>query len=300
MTARVTHIGFADESHWNTGQFRSLGLVTTSLNSHANLEYALRSLLKESGVSEFKWKKLGGAKERSAAIKICNFAIEKASDSSLRVDVLIWDIQDSRHNVPARDDIANLQLMYYHLFRNVLRKRWPDDAVWRLHPDEHTALDWKTVRDCLENASEIVERECSLFTGDEFSIRLHHREFGIDTIQPVQSDQHPLLQLADLFAGLAVFSREKFDEYQQWLETESPQAPLFAQSEDSISPSRASRERFEVLKIFDERCKQHKLGVSLRNQRGLWTPDPKNPINFWLYDPQHPEDRAPQKAKRAV
>ena len=29
MTATVTHVGFADESHWNTGRFRSLGLLTS-------------------------------------------------------------------------------------------------------------------------------------------------------------------------------------------------------------------------------------------------------------------------------
>jgi hypothetical protein len=55
-----------------------------------------------------------------------------------------------------------------------------------------------------------------------------------------------------------------------------------------------------VLKKFDETCKERKLGVSLKTKKGLWTPDPQRPINFWLYEPQHPEDKAPQKAKRTV
>jgi len=226
---------------------------------------------------------------------MCEFAIENAIARKLRVDVLIWDIQDSRHKVPGRNDIANLQRMYYHLFRNVLRARWPNDAVWRLYPDEHTALDWETVRECLEKVSVTVQRERSLSTGGEFRIRLR-REFGIEEIRPIRSDQHPLLQLADLFAGLAAFSHEQFGDYQEWLRAISSQQSLFNQA-GSINPSRSSRERYQVLNRFDTLCKQHKLGVSLRKRRGLLTPDPNKPINFWLYEPQRPEDKAPQKGR---
>ena len=296
---RVSHVGFSDESYWNVGRYRSLGLVTTSVDLHASLENELLCLLEKSEVREFKWKKLDGVKERFAAIKMCEFAIENALARKLRVDVLIWDIQDSRHKIARRDDIANLERMYYHLFRNVLRMRWPDDAVWRLHPDEHTALNWETVEDCIENVSTTVDVDRSLFTGGKFRIRLR-REFVLEEIQPVSSGKHPLLQLADLFAGLAAFSHEKFDEYRRWSATTSPQMFLLDEARASIDPSRASQERFEVLKRFDEMCKQKKLGVSLMNKGGLWTPDPQNPINFWLYEPQHPEDKAPQKAKRSV
>jgi len=294
MSSAVTHVGFADESYWNTGRFRSLGMVTLSVACLKTLEGEAEDLLKKSDVREFKWKKLDGAKERFAAEKLCRFAVDKASAGQLRVDVLIWDIQDSRHNVPGRDDIANLERMYYHLFRNVLRARWPDNAVWRLHPDEHTALNWETVQDCLENRSVRVEKDRSLFTGGRFRIRLR-REFGIEEIQPVSSEEHPLLQLADLFAGLAVFSRDKFDDYKKSLQATSPQTVLFDEADASSNSSRSSRERFHVLKELDHMCKENKLGVSLKSKRGLWTPDPKNPINFWIYEPQHPEDKAPQK-----
>jgi len=297
MSATVTHIGFADESHWNTGRFRSLGLVTTSLNLHAILQNELRRLLEESGVSEFKWKKLDGASEKFAAIKMCEFAIGNVLARKLRVDVLIWDIEDSRHRITGRDDIANLERMYYHLFRNVLRARWPNNAIWRLHPDEHTALDWETVKDCLEAKSTSIEVDCTLFPVGGFKERLR-REFGIEEIQPVSSGDHPLLQLADLFAGLAVFSRDRFGDYQKWLKDKLPQVYLFEDADHPSDSSRRSRERFPVLNSFNEACKQRKLGVSLKTKRGLWTPDPKNPINFWKYEPQHPEDKAPQKRSR--
>ncbi|BAY52770.1 hypothetical protein NIES2134_121500 [Thermostichus vulcanus NIES-2134] len=297
MSSTVTHIGFADESHWNTGRFRSLGLVTLPLNCLKVAESEVRRLLDESQVREFKWKKLDGAKERFAAEKLCEFAVERACARQLRVDVLVWDIEDSRHKIARRDDIANLERMYYHLFRNVLRARWPNDAVWRLCPDEHTALDWGTLEDCLKNVSAGVEVERSLFTGGQFPIQLR-QEFGIEEIQPVLSGANPLLQLADLFAGLTVFSRDKFDGYQKWLQDTSPQARSFDKDDASADPSRISFERFKVLKEFYELCKARKLGVNLEKKRGLWTPTPKNPINFWLYEPQHPEDKAPQKEGR--
>lgn len=297
MSSTITHIGFADESHWNTGRFRSIGMVTLPLNCLEVMETQVKRLLEESQVREFKWKKLDGAKERFAAENLCTFAVEKACAGQFRVDVLVWDIEDRRHKIAGRDDIANLGRMYYHLFRNVFRARWPNGALWRLYPDEHTAQDWGTLQDCLENKSISVEVDRSLFSGNQFRIRLR-QEFGIEEIQPVSSGAHPLLQLADLFAGLAVFSRDKFDDYQRWLQATSPQTRLFDEGDASDDPSRSSRERFQVLYKFDGLCKRRSLGVSLKTKRGLWTPNPDKPINFWMYKPQHPEDRAPQKERR--
>lgn len=293
---QVTHVGFSDESNWNVGRFRSLGLVTVPATRLEPLEEGLRSVLSESHVREFQWKKLKGAKERFAAEKLCEFALTNASADQLRVDVLLWDIEDTRHKIAGRDDIANLERMYYHLFRNVLRARWPGDAVWRLHPDEHTALDWETVQDCLTAKSTSVEVDDSLFSGGRFRIRLR-REFGIEEIRQVSSENHPLLQLADLFAGLAVFSWGKYVNYEQWCTAKSAQRRLFDDAQAPASHSRSESERFQVLKRLDEMSKKRRFGVSLRSRRGLWTANPKNPINFWMYEPQHAEDVAPRKRK---
>jgi hypothetical protein len=297
MSRTITHIGFSDESHWNTGRFRSLGLVTLSISELQGIENRTRALLKESDIQEFKWKKVDGAKERFAAEKMCTLAVDYSCKGCLRVDVLVWDTEDSRHNIQGRDDVANLERMYYHLFRNVMRARWPDDAVWKLCPDEHGQLKWDTVRDCLTNVSTSIEVERSLLTGGEFKIRLR-TEFGIEEIQPVSSHDHPLLQLADLFAGLAVFSREKFDEFKNWRATNSQQGTLWDCADTDKCPSRSSIERFQVLRQFDRLCKDRKLGVGLNGSKGLLTRDPWNPINFWLYQPQHPYDKAPRKARQ--
>jgi len=294
MNTKITHVGFADESHWNTGRYRGLSLVTMPVSQVDESKEKLTSLLNELEIKEFKWNKLNGAKERRAAIKMCEFAIEAACNSSLRLDVLTWDIQDSRHNIPGRDDVENLQRMYYHLFHNVLRARWSNNAVWGLYPDEHTAIKWKEIQYYLKSKATSIKTERSIFTRGWSIIKLH-QEFTIQDIQPISSKQCPLLQLADLFAGLATFSYEKFSEYQNWLEKRSTQMPLlFEETSASTTPSGASRERFEVLRTFDEMCKYRKLGVSLKSGKGLHTPNPRNPINFWMYKPQHPEDKAPR------
>ena len=291
MSRRITHVGFSDESNWNSGRFRSLSLVTLPIEVLATASEELRNLLNDSGVTEFKWKKLRGARERFAAIKMIDFALKYALAGTLRIDVLIWDINDSRHNIQGRDDIANLQRMYYHLFRNVLQMRWPDNAVWQLFPDEHTALDWQRIEDFLDASGSRLKIEHLLF-----GARLR-RDFHIDEIDQVSSKDQPLLQLADLFAGLAVFSREKFEQYQKWIRDRQGQSTLFniQEEKDDDAISSADRERFQVLAHLDEVCKSHKLGVSLHTYRGLTTPNPAKPINFWLYQPQHPDDKAPTK-----
>ena len=213
----------------------------------------------------------------------------------MRVDVLTWDTEEHRHKVIGRDDIANLERMYYHVFKNVLRERWPDGSPWKLCPDEHTALDWSSVEDYLVIAGSETEIHKGLFTKGGFRLRLRE-EFRIEEIAPCKSSDEPLVQAADLFVGLAVYSYEKYDAYEEWLRTTTPQAGLFPPDSDQVvALSRSDQERCRVLKEFDANCKRLKLGVSLKTNRGLRTFKPVNPINFWLYEVQHEDDKAPVK-----
>lgn len=107
---RITHLAFSDESHWNIGRYRALGLVTIRCENVIELEQMIRRLLNELGLSEFKWKefkwnKLSGVRERSAALRMCDLTVATVCRGHMRIDVLIWDIEDSRHKVPHRDDV---------------------------------------------------------------------------------------------------------------------------------------------------------------------------------------------------
>lgn len=292
--SRVTHIAFGDESYWNKGRYRGLGLLTLKKDLLEKIRSELLIILSESNVTEFKWKKLKGARERFAALKMCEFTINTALSGVLRADVLTWDTGDSRHQVRNRDDVANLQRMYYHLFKNVLRERWPDGSVWQLHPDEHTQMDWPNVQNFLGNVETSVEFRRDLFSDGKFQT-LIKREFKIEKICPVTSHEEPLVQLADLFVGLGVFSRKNYNLFRSWEKRKSLQRSIFPEENEHTNFSGSEVERFLVLYEFNKLCKNKKLGVSLETNQGLRTYKPENPINFWWYEPQHPADKAPTK-----
>ena len=290
-----THVGFSDETRWNTGRFRALALVTMEETKRERVNSNLLAILQESGVKEFKWKNCDGARERFAAEKMLAYALQEAILGTLRIDVLIWDIEDSRHKIRGRDDIANLQRMYYHLLKQVLTKRWPERSKWLLIPDENTAIDWDNVEDFVDRAGFIVKIWKDLFTGGKFKLRMI-REFKIDDIVPCHSSQEPISQLADLFAGLGVYSRDNYDRYDAWLEQNDTQRSLLGNIKKvSRSFSLSEKERFPLIKQFNDRCKKNKMYVSLRKNRGFMTMKPSMPVNFWLYEAQREEDKAPIK-----
>lgn len=264
-----THIAYADETHHNTGRYRGISLVTLEFINTRKFSNEIQRLLKESAISELKWNKLRTAKSRFAALKIIDYIMHEAINGKIRVDTVSWDIEDSRHRVKKRDDVRNLRRMFYFIFRNVLCYRWPIDAVWKLCPDENTAVEWHRIGFYL---SEIFDYP----TGEPIA------NIEIEQIVEMKSHVEPFIQVADLFAGLAVFSRSEYDKYEQWL----------------ISPtlnrlSNSDRERFKLLAHLNKQCKKYKLGVSLKTRRGLRTYNPANPINFWWYEPQSELDKSP-------
>lgn len=290
-----THSAFADETHYNTGRYRGLALVSLPFVNVAAVNRDLSGNLLESNVKELKWKELTSAKVRFAAVKQLEWLIGMVRSRQLRVDVLIWDIEDQRHRIRHRDDLANMQRMYYQLFKNVLSERWPDESTWWLFPDEHTAMKWGEISDFLEKKSARISVKHDLFTQGRFYPDLKNR-FHIEKIEPRQSHREPLIQLADLLAGLGVYSRTAHDKYLHWCRQNSPQLSLFETNHDAIVRlTNSDRERCQVLHAFNIACKCNGLGVSLRSSCGLRTHNPRQPINFWWYVPQHDEDRAPVK-----
>jgi len=289
-----SHVAYADESYYTNERFRSIAVVTFEYINIGLFSNLFGSLLEESNVSEFKWNKLRQARERLAAIKLIDECIELTISKQLRIDILIWDTHDTRHQVEGRDDIANLQRMYYHLFRNVLLKRWPSDSTWNLYPDENSALDWATVQDYLDTAGLIVEVTPKLFYRSPFRIRLS-REFQILNINEVSSASEPISQIADLFAGIGAYSHSAYEKYRKWLSKKSGQLSLGLFSQEALHLTNSERERFCIMKHLDDKCKSCKFRVSLRSAKGFKTFDPNYPINFWQYEPQHVEDKAPTR-----
>ncbi len=290
-----THVAFADESHHNTGRFRGVAIVSLKAQCRQELSNRLATLREESNVKEVHWKELNGAKERFCAGKWAKQSLDWAKAGRLRVDVLSWDTEDSRHKLPGRDDVENLHRMYHHLCKAMLVRRWPNEAVWKLHPDQNALMKWNNVHEWLDRMSVGGSVRQDLLT--EGTIHVEFWDwFKLHSIEPVSSKTEPLVQLADLHVGMAIYSREHFRKLEAWREGKI-QDVLFESSEnDEIKLSGADRERCQLLHEFNEGCKANRLGVSLKSSKMLKTPNPANPVNFWWWEPQHDEDKAPVRA----
>jgi hypothetical protein len=286
----TSHLAFSDETRFNVGRYRGIALVTVERGQEPRITGEVRDHLLEAGVGELKWLDVRTARCRFAALTVMDCAMRHVQAGDLRIDTLLWDVEDARHKVARRDDRGNLNRMYYHLFKNVLARRWPEGATWHLRPDEQASVDWKAIAGSLQDTHTAHEVKPDLFSQRELGARLRS-ELGVAAITPATSHLEPLIQLADLFAGLGVYSRDGFQKYEQWRASQGGQMSLFAGEPARLSGS--DRERCFVLNELDKRCKNHKLGVSLRTRGRLSTPDPARPLNFWWYEAQSPLDRAP-------
>ena len=285
----MSYCGFSDESSHNVGRFRGVAIVTMRASVAQKYTDELQELLGSSDVREFKWVRLQSARERFAALKMLQFTVREASSGGLRVDVLTWDTEDGRHRVRRRDDGANLGRMYFHLLRKTL-PRWPAGS-WAVWPDEHSGMDWLSLRGYLDGKGTRTLVESSLFS--RLVLRLE-RYYQLRSIQPCRSSETPLVQLADLFVGLGVFSRTRAREFGAWRHN-NPEAPRLFDDAVPLEVSRADRERFQVMQELEKACKASRLGVSLKTHGAFRIPNPSRPINFWWYEPQHQRDKAPVK-----
>ena len=283
------YCAFTDESYITAERYRSIATFSFPREFYNDVSTTLCEMLQESGVEEFKWKKLKNAKYRLCAEKSMDYVLAELHSKEFRVDVLIWDTADSRHAIQNRDDIANFERMFYHLLKSVMTKR-EKAAGWHIRPDERLEIDWNTVNDCLQNAGRWQE----LFESPLFGSQWSESNYEIQTFKQVTSHEQACCQVADLFAGIGVFSEKAFSEFQVWRSNTSAQFGLFEHENDQ-QLTNSERERFPVLQKLVYLCKSQKLGVSFESHKHLCTPNPNNPINFWWYTPQHIEDKAPVK-----
>ena len=285
---QLTFAAYTDESAITAERFRSVCVVSMPRTLEGRFSQEIVACLSSSDVAEFKWTELNNAKKRFCANKMIDAVLNHLGVDSLRVDVLVWDTQDARHTVSNRDDAANLERMFFHLLRTTMSRR--ESADWHVFPDERPGTDWATLRDCLASVGSWVRRF------DYPLLREAHAElsFRIRELTPVKSHVTPVVQVADLFAGMAAFSRKHEGVFKEWTEATDPQQQIFGQSEAPALSNRL-RERFQVIPELAAKCRARRLGVSLRTEGYLVTKNPIYPLNFWHYVPQNDRDRAPTR-----
>jgi len=280
---------FSDESKHTKGRFRSIGAISLPANYVIEVNRQLSELLAGSDVSEFKWTELRSARHRFCAQKLVDFLIDRLLPKGARIDVLTWDTHDSRHCIYGRDDIRNFERMFFHLHKNLMARR-ESGAKWHLRPDERVDIDWTTIEDCLGS----VGKWRRLFDLPLLSESFSECFFNVSTLKQVASKNTPLSQMADLFAGMVPYTRERSTLMTQLQAEQTGQQSFFEQDLPQTS-SNADRDRFLVINHLHARCSNLGLGVSFTTEGYLKTWNPKQPINFWHYVSQYADDKAPTK-----
>jgi len=288
---------YSDESGFAAEQYQALAIVSGPPAATCELRSLLTKILDKTGVIEAKFADMSGdTRHQAVARRFIEHAIEFAAHRRIRVDVLIWDTHDTRHAVARRDNARNLERMYYHVLDAVAR-RW-HQQYWRLYPDELSGIRWQDIVHYLnltrtDRPKRSGPRLLQLFdTGKTF--------WKFAAVEPVRSHEEPLVQLADLFAGIACFTRRKGRKCVECIKLNgtASQPCLWADGiAGGVRGSRSDEARFRLVAHLREQCRKHKLGVSLETRGYLCTPDPKRPVNFWNYESQHERDKAPTRGR---
>ncbi len=285
----MEYVVFIDESSITAHRFRSLSAFSFPIKHYCKVNETVARILASSGVSEFKWSKLKNARNFFCAKKIVEFVIRHIPTYEFRLDSIVWDTQDSRHEVRGRDDTANYERMFYHLLNNTMKMR-PKGGIWDVRPDQKNDIDWATIHECLSHTGAKRSFKNTIF-GAFFSDRF----FNIRSFEEQESHKEYLVQVADLFSGLSVFPRKHYDKYLVWKTKEQKQMTLDFGMGERPKLSNSQAVRSELLDFFIRKCRKYKLGVSLKTNRHLTTFRKTNPINFWTYTPQGDYDKAPTR-----
>lgn len=110
-------------------------------------------------------------------------------------------------------------------------------------PDQNSAIDWKELEDVLIYQGICIEKHLK-----EFNIILGLKKV---TIEESSTEEDPIIQIADIFAGMSRSSYEDYDVYEHWLNPQ--QQTLFGAPK---KPTNRQKYRFQIYKIVDDWAKK--------------------------------------------
>ena len=282
------YLCFVDESYSDDNQrFKSITVVSFLKNFETRFKTKFsEKKITEKYSNEFKWSLPRSREYQEFATDLIDLVFECLGE--IRIDSLMWDVEDSRHDIPDRDDNANFGRMYYALLINVLYRRGKG-LNYTIFADNNNLLQKDILQQCLCHKGEKLFYDPTLFDGEV------NQNYYIDNIQYVDSKKFFCIQIADLFGGLFVFSKIFYEEYIQYQNRNNP--TLFDISNGSRI-GRTEKKRFIILEHFLKKKKQNSLSIKYESSlnRALETCNPKTTsLNFWSYKPQGDYDRAPQR-----
>ncbi len=293
----MTFAVYSDESGTFDHRYQSIALLSGLESELEELHNVLQGIIQRKNIKELKFSEITGyssPRAGAAQLFIKSAVKDFASCHRIRIDILTWDTQDSRHSVSNRDDVLNLEEMYYKVLKNAA-VRWNQNQ-WHFYPDRNSQVDWNAIAYYLNRTKLRRSKRSQHILLD---LLIDEKQIYFTEIQQLDSVNEPLIQLADLFAGIARFTGEEGEQCVQWLSSCVDRKQLrmkrFHRKSVKDKSERTKECIFRLVGELNQICKNCRMYVSLEKKKRLWTPNPNNPINFWNYEPQGDYDKAPVK-----
>ena len=153
---------------------------------------------------------------------------------------------------------------------------------WNFYPDVNSKINWREIISYL-NMTRLQKKKNPLLI--ELMLEENPR-FRFGEVKQLPSIQEPLIQLADLFAGLARFSHEENVDCTNWVVSPKDgwQHKMKLCQDSKVNNLNRTKEcRYKLIGELYHLCGKHSLWVSIRTKKHLWTRKPNSPINFWDY-----------------
>lgn len=293
MSSSNRHLIFSDESGWDAdNRFGSLAKISGSFENLRELNEILKGILGKHSKTEIKFKDIKNHRAKEIAIEFFDIGFNFLKTSRMKAHILVWDKHDTRHKIIGRCDVENLKRMYYHNMK-VLKSHWNIETIWEFYPDEFTGIDWQEdVISYIEN-TDLNKNELQKDLFDAFS---NIRFPRVGKVKELNSKSMPLIQLADLYAGIVRTSRSESEKFIKWRSIISMQnQPSLFEKTLEVDISKSQLPKFETMNEFKRKADDLKMGISLSESKYFKTHSKKNNIFIWHYEPQGDFDKAPKR-----
>jgi hypothetical protein len=275
---------YGDESGINVGdRYTSVCVVSGEGGVLDCLRYKLDKTLRDKNVDEVKFKKIKryGSPKAQAAVKFIECTVNDfAANNKVRVDTITVDkeyIGGDNYDYSGKPE---LERMYYCVLAHIVR-RW-GYTKWDFYADVNSRVNWRQIVEYL-NMTKLQKKVKKPLLIELMSEE--NPEFEFSGVKELNSAGEPLIQLADLFAGMARFSHED-NGCAKWVDKWKPEEqkeliPYMAG--DKKSSQKAKECRYMLIAGVYNLCHRHSLYVSIKTKGYLRTRRHESPINFWPY-----------------
>lgn len=280
-----TYQAYSDESGINNGDpYTSVSVISGEATVLGCLRDRLAQEIKNKRIKEVKFAEIThyNSTIKQAAIVFIKIAVNDfVSSKKIRIDILTVDNQYYLSVFPNYDIEQKFEHMYHCLLSHVCRM-W-NNLKWDFYPDTNSKVNWKNIVDFINKTrfNKKMGKEPLLVKMMEENPLFHFKE-----VKQLVSVDEPLVQLADLFAGLARFSHEEKVDCRNIIINKKGawQSKLKLEDGSKIEIIPGQKQcRYEVIKELYDACHKLRLYVSMKEKKHLWTRKNNSPINFWDY-----------------